>query len=183
MSTPQDYFNIDTNNPLLDSLGRLRTRSLFWEHRRGDYPYFWTLRDEDTTKDGKVVPSLFKIYMSYDHIPFYEYEFAVDQFRSWDHWMAIANESSLKDYVESWREKLNIRNRCIQIRNLASAARTGDVSASKYLAEGKYDMAQPKRGRPTKEEKAGHLKKIAEEAAATAEISDRVASLLERKKG
>jgi len=43
-------------------------------------------------------------------------------------------------------------------------------------------MQAPKRGRPSKEEKEGHIKQAKAEAADMSETIDRVASLLERKK-
>lgn len=156
--------------------------SLFWEFRKPPYPFLWTLRDEDIERDGVVIPSLSRIYMNYPHIPGHEYEFAIDHFKHWDHWVKLCTTSALRVYVEAWREELDIKNKAIQIKNLVTAAKIGDVSASKYLAEGKYDMQAPKRGRPSKEEKEGHIKQAKAEAADMSETIDRVASLLERKK-
>lgn len=157
--------------------------SLFWEYRSPDYPFFWTLKDYDIERDGVVIPSLSRIYMDYPHIPGHEYEFAMDIFKNWDHWVKIYSTSALRTYVEAWREELDIKNKATQIKNLVTAARIGDVSASKYLAEGKYDMQTPKRGRPSKEEREGHIKQAKAEAVDLSAIGDRVSDLLARKRG
>ena len=80
-----------------DDLGRYRTQSLFWELRHGvdtsKYPPVFTTKDEDIERDGVEYKSLKKIYMSYDHIPGFEYEFALEHLGSWDHWNKLANDT------------------------------------------------------------------------------------------
>ena len=95
---------------LKDDLGRYRTQSLFWELRfREDeekYPCFFSLKDYDLEKEGIIYPSLKKIYLSYDHIPGFEYDFALEVFNSWDHWQRLANDTvpMIKKEIKAWRD-------------------------------------------------------------------------------
>jgi len=140
-----------------DDNGRYRTQSLFWELRYGTeekYPPIFTLKSDNIERDGILYYSLKKIYLSYDHVPKYEYEFATDVFGSWDHWNKLANDTlpAIKDEIKSWREELDIKLKALGLKALIHASRDNDakgVQASKYLAEKGYET---KRGRPSKEE-------------------------------
>ena len=147
-----------------DDGGRYRTQSLFWELRHqvdtSKYPPVFTLKDEDIERDGITYKSLKKIYMTYDHIPGYEYEFAVDNLESWDHWVKLANDTipAIKDTIQSWRDEVDIRLKAQGLKALIYASRDNDakgVQASKYLVEKGYIQ---KRGRPSKEEVERELK-------------------------
>lgn len=180
--SPSPYGSNKTQNPLYDSLGRPRIMSLFWEYRSPDYPFYWTLEDVDIVKDGNTIPSLSRIYMSYDHIPGHEYDFAIDQFRLWKHWEKMCESSRFKPYVIAWRAELEIVNKAKYLKEIMKAAKEGDATASKYLVDGKYDDL-PKRGRPSKAEKEGIIKQMKAEELEISSIGSRVHSLLERKKG
>jgi hypothetical protein len=147
-----------------DDIGRYRTQSLFWELRHGGdtvkYPPIFTLKDDDIERDGVKYKSMKKIYMSYDHIPGYEYEFAMDTLGSWDHWNKLANDTipDLKNAIQAWRDELDIRLKALGLKALIHASRDNDakgVQASKYLVEKGYVQ---KRGRPSKEEVDRELK-------------------------
>lgn len=154
MSKKQSYKFQD----LKDDMGRFRTQSLFWELRMKEetekYPPIFSLKDYDLEKDTIVYPSLKQIYMSYDHIPGYEYEFAIDVFNSWDHWNKLANDTipAIKSVIKDWREELDIRLKAQALKSLILTSRLDDVkgfNAAKYLADKGY---APQRGRPSKEE-------------------------------
>jgi hypothetical protein len=137
-----------------DRQGRHRTQSLFWETRSDEKGYvpLFTRKDYDHTVAGVTYPSLKKIYLSYDHIPEFEYEFAMDIFGSWDHWDGLANDSIFKKEIRVWRQELEIKLKAQAIRGVISASRSDDakgVQAMRYLADKGY---APKRGRPSKEE-------------------------------
>lgn len=141
-----------------DEIGRYRTQSLFWETRtqirptKDNYDAIFTIKNYDHEVDGKVYYSLKNIYLSYDHIPGYEYQFALDVFGSWEHWQKIANDSIFKKNVADWREELEVRLKADAIRSLIKQSRINDakaITAAKYLAEKGY---VPTRGRPSKEE-------------------------------
>lgn len=169
----------NTNNPLKDDLGRQRTASLFWEFRHDKYPFLWTLAEADVVKDGKTVPSLHRIYLSYDHIPHSEWDFAMDMFNSWSHWLRLQESPEIGAYIEKWREELTVKNKSLAVSQLMKAGKTGDVGASKYLAEGKHEPA--KRGRPSKEEVVRQRKIAAAEKAEMENDRARVMSIVGKK--
>ena len=147
-----------------DDIGRYRTQSLFWELRHGvdtvKYPPVFTTKDDDIERDGVEYKSMKKIYMSYDHIPGFEYEFAIDVLGSWDHWNKLANDTipELKKMIQGWRDELDVRLKALGLKALIHASRDNDakgVQASKYLVEKGYIQ---KRGRPSKEEMERELK-------------------------
>ncbi len=163
-----------------DTMGRFRTLSLFWEYRQPKYEYYWSCADEDITKDGIIIPSMRKIYMSYYHIPEYEYQFAQDMFGSWEHWLALQDNGALMSRIERWRQELDVMNRAYEIKNLISASRVDkSLGASKYL---ETKLTPAKRGRPSKAEKAGALQIATKNNTTISNMSSRVTDLLQRKK-
>lgn len=144
-------FSNPTNNPLKDKDGRWRTASLFYEKRVDGLTPVWSLKDEDFEVNGIVYPSLKRIYFSFDHTPGLEYEFAMETFKSWDHWVKLCN-SQLRSIFAEWREELDIKLKANAIRSVIKATKRSDaagVTASRYIAERGYAS---KRGRPSKEE-------------------------------
>jgi|SRR5687768_7333174 len=142
---------LNTTNQLKDHLGRYRTYSLFIERPAPDLQPLWTWKDEDQVVDGITYPSLKKIYLSYDHVPEYEYEFAMAAFNSWDHWVKL-NNSGLRGIFAEWRNELEIRNKANAIRMLFKTSKESNAAganAAKYIAENGFVR---KRGRPSKDE-------------------------------
>lgn len=137
-----------------DRIGRYRTQSLFWETRSDEKGYIplFTRKNYDHTVDGIVYPSLKKIYLSYDHVPEFEYEFAMDIFGTWEHWQMFATDSIFRKDVKEWRQELEIKIKADAIRGVILASKGDDakgVQAMRYLADKGYS---PKRGRPSKDE-------------------------------
>lgn len=137
-----------------DRQGRYRTQSLFWETRSDEKGYIplFTRKGYNHTVDGITYPSLKLIYLSYNHIPEYEYEFAMDVFGSWDHWYLFANDSIFRKDVKEWRQELDIKIKAEAIKAMLAASKGEDakgVAAAKYLADKGYVQ---RRGRPSKEE-------------------------------
>lgn len=133
--------------------GKPLTRSLFVEEAQGFTGAMFTLKDRNHEKDGKLYYSLKNIYLSYDHVPGYEYEFAKDVFGSWDHWQYLCSAAEkVREHVESWRDEQAIK---LQARALQAMLKTAMFEGSKgtpaarYLADKGW---QVKRGRPSKDE-------------------------------
>lgn len=175
--------NLRKDDSLLkDKQGRFRTQSLFWEYKQLPYPFFWTLHEHDIVKDGETIPSLRKIYVSYDHIPEHEYEFAMDMFNSWEHWLRLQNSEMLMPHIRMWREELNIKLKALAVSKLVKAVKNGDVVAAKYVSEGKYSE-EVKRGRPSKEERERRLRESQRLLNDVEEDEKRVLSMVGRKNG
>lgn len=150
---------------MLDDMGRFRTTSLFWEENRHDrktsakniLPFF-TTKAFPHTVDGVTYPSLKAVYLSYEHIPGFEYEFALDVFGSWDHWTRLT-QSSMRDMFQGWRDELTVKLKSKAIKNIMTAAVQDTaigINAARYLADEGY--VPKKVGRITKEEKAREVK-------------------------
>lgn len=141
-----------------DTRGVHRMTSLFFEARRNtdveEYlkPIF-TLKTADYTTNGVTYFCLREIYFSYDHIPNFEYEFAMDVFGSWDHWVKLT-KSALRHEFQLWRDELEVKIKAQAIKSMMYASRDGDakgVAAAKYLADKGYTQER-KAGRPSREE-------------------------------
>ncbi len=152
------WSNNVTNNPMKDVKGAWRLSTLFWEHRRDGYTPLFTLQDADREIDGVVYTSLKRVYLSYEHIPGAEYDFALEVLGSWEHWLRLCAASHVKEHIQSWREELEVKTRANAIKSVIKTSLDGSAAgatAAKWLAEKGY---APKRGRPSKAERAGHLK-------------------------
>lgn len=145
---------------LKDSMGRYRTQSLFWEYsflnqnRETVLDPIFTIKDYDLEKEGIIYPSLKLIYMTYDHVPNFEYEFALEVFGSWDHWNKLASETipTIRNAIREWRAELEIKIKCKSMKAIMTASLIDDtkgLQAAKYLSDKGY---APQRGRPSKEE-------------------------------
>lgn len=117
----------------------------------------YTLKEEDIERDGRQYISLRKLYMSYDHIPGSEYDFANAHLGGWKHWLVLQESPKLKPSVEEWREELEVKLRCDSVKEVINVSRSEKgFQAAKWLAEGGY--SPKKRGRPSAEEKARELR-------------------------
>jgi hypothetical protein len=135
-------------NVFKDVVGRWRTTSLFIEFNKDEdkYPAFYTLGEEDATKDGKVYISAKRKYMHYADPT--EYLFATKIFGSYECWEAVLNSPDIRAHVEQWRKELDLKLRSEAICHLRE--RMGnDINAEKWFAEEKWKA--PKRGRPRKQ--------------------------------
>jgi hypothetical protein len=142
-----------TNDPFKDSSGRTRTSSLFIEHEVEGYTPLWTIHPVARTVDGVLYQSLKAIYFSYDHIPGFEYDFAMATFKSWETWVRITNNSRIRNIIAEWREELDVKLKADAIRAMVEASKgtsAAATTAAKYLADKGY--SQRKAGRPSKEE-------------------------------
>lgn len=179
-SLPSDKQIVDEIRPFVRSAtGRRVLRSLFYEAQTGSAkesdatePIF-TLKNWNMEKEGKKYWSLKNIYMSYDHIPGFEYEFALKIFGEWDHWTILANSDVIRDHIQAWRDEMAIKMAAKGYKALVKTAvyeGSKGTPAAKILADRGWEA---KRGRPSKEE-------IARSTKIAAGISDEIAEDMER---
>lgn len=158
-----------------DSQGRFRTLSLFYETRHKDYPAFFTTKKRDITRNGVDYISLYLKYMEIADPT--EYQVAVRLFGSWDHWQTLLNTKWFKELVTGWREELKVKlesDRFYEMRGHLADDGPSSIQATKWLAERYGEKATTKRGRPSKEEKNAHLKRLAEETSELDEDAKRI---------
>lgn len=153
MESNKDKYAFLRETILSERVGKRRIGSLFWEKRYENFEFepLFTFKDDDHIVDDKVYYSLKKIYLSYDHVPGYEYEFALDVFGSWEHWQQLLN-SQYKDEFRKWQEELLVSIKSKAIKNIIKISSQDSTSASlanKYLADKGWEK---KAGRPSKEE-------------------------------
>ena len=138
------------HKPLLkDVSNRYRTKSLFREaYDTTGFTPLWTLQDEDPQG---LLPSLKAVYLaSMDPT---EYDFALEAFGSWNHWVRIRANKWVQGYYLDWPIELEIKLRSIGLKQVTLEAQSGKSSfnAAKFLAQGSW-KAKSGRGRPSKEE-------------------------------
>ena len=119
---------------LKDKLGRYRTMSLFREfylQEKGQDP-IWCLKDDDPQG---TLPSLKKFYMEVSDPT--EYEFAMQAFGSWQHWLKIKSARAIQKFVEDWPIELEVKLRSEGIRAVTEEALVGrsKFNAAKLDAE------------------------------------------------
>jgi hypothetical protein len=140
------------NNPFKDHKGQWFTRALFLELTQSgsDVKPMFTVKEHDY----KGCKSLKKLYMSYEHIPDYEYEFATEVLGGWVHWQRLQKSPIVMEMITQWREELTIKLKAQAMRNIINttlAEGAVGLQANKYLSDMGY--AGSKRGRPSKAEK------------------------------
>lgn len=151
------FLSNPTNNKFKDSRNQWITRGIFYEFRGDSMEPLYTLKEDDF----KGCKSLKKIYMSYEHIPGYEYEFAENELGGWEHWQRLQASEVLNVHFKQWREELDVKLRAKAIKNIILTAYGKDknsLQAARYLADKGYIPPEQKRGRPSKEEKARALR-------------------------
>ena len=144
MSSDKPITGVDLRDPF----GRHRTYSLFIETPTEGLAPLWTLKPHAY----KGYPPLKDIYFSYEHIPGFEYDFAVETFGSWDHWCKLTDSSGVRATFKEWRSELEIRNKARAMRSIirtSTESTAAGTTAAKYLSEKGYAS---KRGRPSNED-------------------------------
>jgi hypothetical protein len=141
-----------------DSMGRFRTQSLFKEYRIASYPAYYTILPYDV---GDTL-SLRKIYFELGDPT--EYRVATEYLGGWAHWKQLCATKWFNELVTEWREEMEVKLACERLKEMLILTRDtkSSLQATKWLSD-KYSPVGLKRGRPSKEEKAGHLKQTTEE--------------------
>lgn len=146
--------DIDRTN-FKDEQGKWRTQALFYEYYINQEYAVFTLADKHREIEGKTYYSLKQLYLEISDPT--EYKFAIDIIGSWAHWQRM-RKYFLKDHIKVWEAELELKLRSEGVLNNIEAARKGNYNAAKWLADKGWEV---QRGRPTKEEKEGRLKKEA----------------------
>lgn len=124
------------------------TQGLFLEIGYKDYAMF-TTKDEDYEYNGKVYPSLKRLYLEMEDPG--EYEFACKYLLGWNHWLRLCANKEVNKHIEEWRVELELKLRSKAIKSIINKSQTElGINAAKWLAEKGWDKR--KAGRPSKEE-------------------------------
>lgn len=142
-----------------DEKGRYIVQGLFLEDRYNVDLAIYTFDGEDKEYKGVVYPSLKRLYI--EEMDPEEYTFANKYLFDWPHWKRLCNNSIISKHIETWREELELKIRSEGIATMVHLAMNEDsYQAAKFLAD--KGWVKNSRGRPSREELEGELKKRAE---------------------
>lgn len=134
---------------LIDTMGRPLTQSLFLECGYNVQYAVFTFNDEDKLYEGKVYPSLKKLYLECEDPT--EYQFAKKHLLGWSHWKRLNENKMLREHFDEWREELEVIMRCDAIQSIRDMTADGsNFQAAKWLADRGWDKRGA--GRPSKAE-------------------------------
>jgi hypothetical protein len=131
--------------PYKDKMGRWRTQSLFKEFYLnedrfvdGNYlPPVFTLKDyDDEDKDGNVLPSIKRLFLSYNDPT--GYQFAKEVLGSYEHWKKLVANKWFQSHLEGWLEELEVKlisESIKKIKDISKGDSAQSFNASKYIAE------------------------------------------------
>ena len=108
------------------------------------------------------------------------YLWALKYLDSYKHFERLLESTWFKDAFDQWVRELNMKNRADAIKKIKDIAQSGNdtqsLQASKYLAEVGWEK-QTGRGRPSKEELKGELKRLADLSQQTTDDLERIGGL------
>jgi hypothetical protein len=163
----------DAYDYLKDSMGRFRTQSLFVETKNEKYPAPFTLKD----KEHKGALSMYRKYIEIGDPT--EYTQAISLLGSWRHWEVLTSCAWFEPYISRWRAELKVKFESDRYQEMleVSTSHKGTpqgTQATKWLADRYTTPTKSKRGRPSKEEKALHLKEASTEDQLLADEAERL---------
>lgn len=127
--------------------GQMITQGLFIDFNYDDTYAMFTWDDEDKMYNGKLYPSLKKLYLSSEDPT--EYEFANKYLLGWRHWQRMQGNKTLKEQFDEWREELDVMLRSLGVRQMLDMAED-NFQAAKYLADRGWNKQSV--GRPSKKQ-------------------------------
>lgn len=143
----QDSLLMPTKEQMVDSSGRPMTQSLFLELQYSPSAIY-TLKDEDYEYNGKVLPSLKRLYLEEEDPT--EYYVATKYLLGVRHWLRICDNKAFKPYIDEWRFELELKLRAKGVKGLIASAQKGSQTSLKWLTD--RGWSDRPAGRPSKEE-------------------------------
>lgn len=138
---------------LKDKMGRPLTQGLFLEIGYDTKFAVYTLKDDDFMYEGKLYPSLKRLYLDMED-PI-EYDFANKYLLGWNHWKRICENKIFTDRIEGWREELQLKLRARGFKEMMNKASTSPMAA-KWLTDKGWE--EKKVGRPSKSDQEAQKK-------------------------
>lgn len=141
----------------------------------------YSLKSYDHTVRGKVYPSLRRLFVETEDPT--EFLFAEAYLDGWDHWKKLSTASFFQEYVQDWREELEVRLRAkallrIRVRAESEGAKDG-LAADKILLSGGWKPVERSSvGRPTKEKIKQEADKLFQERSVFDEDYERIINSL-----
>ncbi len=162
-----------------DEKGRYIVQGLFLEDSYNPNLAVYTLSGVDKEYKGKTFPSLKRLYLLEGDPQ--EYLFAEKYLFDWPHWVRLTKNAVVSRHIEQWREELALSLRSEGIATLVNLAiNDNSYQAAKWLAD--EGWIRKSKGRPSKEEIDGELKRKAAVQEAFAEDFKLLELHVEKKK-
>jgi hypothetical protein len=142
-----------------DEKNRYIVQGLFLEDRYDADMSVFTFDGEDKIYKGKKYLSLKKLYL--EHGDPMEYSFARKYLYDWNHWQRLRKNVIVGKHIDDWKRELELSLVSEGVSALIDLAlNEKSYQAAKYLADKGWDKSE--RGRPSKEEVEGELKRRAD---------------------
>lgn len=139
---------------LRDTKGRPLTQSLFLELGYNTQYAVYTLKDEDYNYEGKLYPSLKRLYLEMEDVV--EYDFATKYLLGWSHWKRLEENKLLTPHIDVWREELELKLRSQAVRDIIDmTADEKSFQAAKWIADkgwNKLGKGRPRTAEALKQE-------------------------------
>jgi hypothetical protein len=158
-----------------DNQGRFLTQCLFqenYDHQHPRFPAVFSLKDPDPDKTNQL-PSFKKAFLDSRDIT--GYKVAQELLGSWEHMQKLLRAEWFLKHFLRWTEELEIILKAeglFKIQEHAKGEGSTSFQAAKYLSDKGWE---PKRGRPSKAEKA---KEAAKEKALESALEDDMSRIL-----
>lgn len=165
---------VPDKNKFKDKMGRYLTQSLFLEYMYDTETAVYTLKDDDYEFQGKVYPSLRKLYL--EMMDPTEYEFANKYLWGWDHWQKIVENKQMFSHIQKWQDELEVKIRAQAVKRMLDL--DSNFNAIKWAADGHWNV---RRGRPTKAERERERKIRDRVVKETEDDASRIAHLVHKK--
>lgn len=136
---------LPSKDQMYDSTNRPITQSMFLEIGYTDAAIY-TLKEDDYEYNGKIYPSLKKLYLLTEDPT--EYEFAKTYLLGWRHWLRLCENKVIRKHIDEWREELEVKLRSKAVMQAIKNANKGGFQAAKWLADKGWDGKRA--GRPSK---------------------------------
>lgn len=137
----------DSDNKFKSSQGVYLTKQLFYEVCSDKETALYTLKDYDLTVDGKLYPSILRLFVSEgDETGFV---FAKKYFDSWKHYKKLLSAPWFSNVISEAKEELAVQQAAHALLAVSKKAKEGDLRANQYLLEKKW-VDKDSVGRPTK---------------------------------
>lgn len=130
---------------LKDTQGRPLTQGLFLEVSYNTKYAVYTLKDDDYEYEGKVYPSLKRLFLELEDVV--EYDFANKYLLGWSHWKRLQENKLFTTVINEWREELELKLRSQAVRDILDmTADEKSFQAAKWVADKGWEKLQ--KGRP-----------------------------------
>jgi hypothetical protein len=144
-------------NPFKSEGGVYYLKPIFYEHDLSENKdvALYTLKDQDHEVNGKVYPSLRRLYIETGDLT--EYEFVNLFLGGWPHWKRLQACTWFQPYLEEWREELEVKLRSEALAKVVDISKAkqhpSHYQAAKYVVDKGWQPKEKQQTGPKTREK------------------------------